>query len=131
MDNMKTTMAVAGGAMRAQSLRIRLASENLANAESPFYQRRTVEFGVTNPPDQRETDFVAVKKIARDRADFSRTYEPTNPLADANGYVTGSNVNSLVEVTDAREAGRSYEAATGMFEQAKSMYSRIIEMMRS
>ncbi len=130
-DSLKTTMSVAGGAMRAQSLRIRLATENLANADSAGYQRRTVEFGVTNPTDEKNVDFVAVKKIMRDSSALSRTYDPTDPRADQNGYVTGSNVNSLVEVTDAREANRTYEAATGMFEQAKSMYSKIIDMMRS
>jgi flagellar basal-body rod protein FlgC len=131
MDSLKTTMSVAGGAMRAQSLRIRLATENLANADSAGYQRRTVEFGVTNPTEQPDTDFVAIRKIARDSSALKQTYDPNDPRANQFGYVIGSNVNSVVEVADAREASRSYEAATGMFEQAKSMYAKIIDMMRS
>ena len=123
-NNHLATMAVASSAMRAQSLRVRLASENLANADSPEFQRRTVMFEVTNPDDNmRDVDFVGIRKIGRDNADFTMTYDPTNPMANENGYVVGSNVNSLVEMTNAREANRSYEASLNMFEQARTMYT--------
>ena len=92
-DYAKTTMAVAGSAMRAQSLRVRLASENLANVESPEYRRRTVQFAVTNPTDNKDVDFVAIKSLRRDTSDFTQKYDPTNPMADKNGYIKLSNVN--------------------------------------
>lgn len=130
-DFAQTTMAVASSAMRAQSLRVRLASENLANAESPEYQRRTVQFAVTNPSDDRDVDFVAIKSIKRDTSDFTTKYDPTNPMADKEGYIKLSNVNSLIEITDAKEANRNYEANLNMFDQARTMYSRMIDLLRS
>ena len=130
-DNALTTMAVASSGMRAQSLRMRLASENIANADSPEFQRRTVSFAVTNPDDDMpDVDFVAIAKIGRDKADFNKTYDPSNPLANKEGYVMGSNVNSLIEMTNARESNRSYEASLNMFEQARSMYSQMIDLLR-
>lgn len=131
-DNNLTTMAVASSAMRAQGLRVRLAAENLANADSPEYQRRTVSFAVTNPDDEnKDVDFVSIAKIDRDKADFMMKYDPTNPMANKDGYVVGSNVNGLIEMSDAREANRSYEASMNMFEQARSMYTRMIDLLKS
>jgi flagellar basal-body rod protein FlgC len=131
-DLTKTTMAVASSAMRAQSLRVRLAAENLANVDSPEYQRRTVQFDVTNPTSSRDVDFVAIKNIARDnKTEFASKYDPTNPMANTEGYVKMSNVNSLVEITDSKEANRNYEANLSMFEQARTMYSRVIDLLRS
>ena len=130
-DFTKTTMAVAGSAMRAQALRVRLAAENLANASSPEYQRRTVAFDVTNPPDNRDVDFVGIKKVGRDTSDFAIKYDPTSPMANKDGYVTMSNVNSLIEVTDAKEANRNYEANLSMFDQARTMYTRMIDLLSS
>lgn len=130
-DYAKATMAVASSAMRAQALRVRLASENLANVNSPEYQRRTVQFDVTNPTDNKDVDFVAIKSIRRDTSEFTRKYDPTNPLSDQEGYVRLSNVNSLIEATDAKEANRSYEANLSMFDQARNMYSRMIDLLRS
>lgn len=131
VDFTKTTMAVAGSAMRAQALRVRLASENLANAQSPEYQRRTVQFDVTNPSDMPDVDFVAIKSIKRDQSEFTRKYDPSNPMADKEGYVNLSNVNGLIEATDATEAHRNYEANLSMFDQARTMYSRMIDLLRS
>ncbi len=131
-DYAKTTMAVASSAMRAQSLRVRLAAENLANANSPEYQRRTVQFDVTNPPNNSEVDYVAIKSVMRDtKTPFAMVYEPSNPTANKDGYVQKSNVNSLIEITDAKEANRNYEANLSMFEQAKTMYSRMIDLLKS
>lgn len=131
MNDYLTTMAVAGSAMRAQNLRVRLATENIANANSPEYQRRTVTFDVSNPEgSSKDVDFVGIKKIDRDRSDFNMKFDPTHPEANEKGYVVGSNVNSLIEMTDAREAHRSYEASLNMFEQAKSMYSGMLDLLR-
>lgn len=130
-DPTMATMAVSGSAMRAQALRVRLASENLANADSKEYQRRTVQFEVSNPDDDmKDVDFVSIGRIARDRTEFSRTYDPTNPMANKDGYVVGSNVNSLIEMGNAREANRSYEASLNMFEQARTMYSQMLDLLR-
>jgi len=130
-DFTKTTMAVASSAMRAQALRVRLASENLANASSPQYQRRTVQFEVTNPESNSEVDFVGIKSLKRDTSDFTQKYDPTNPLSNKVGYVELSNVNSIIEITDAKEANRNYEANLSMFDQARSMYSKMIDLLRS
>jgi len=118
-------------------MRLRVVSENIANAQSTGstagadpYTRKTVTF-------KSELDralgaaTVKVDRIGRDRASYRIEYEPGNPAADADGYVKYPNVNMLIEMADMREANRSYEANLQMIKQARSMISMTIDLLRS
>lgn len=132
-----TAMGMAAKGMKAQGVRMRVISENLANAETTGkkageapYRRQIVTF-------KNELDRVSgakeveVDKIISDDSDFVMKYDPSHPSADAKGYVTMPNVNTLVEMMDMREAQRSYEANLGVIETSRAMLSRTIELLRA
>jgi flagellar basal-body rod protein FlgC len=129
MNEMMKTMAASASGMAAQATRIRLSTENIANADTPGYHRKTVSFEETF---QRAGDgrAVATGPVRLDDSELARVYDPTNPLAGADGYFDGSNVDLMVEIADAREAGRSYEANLRMFDQARQMASALIDLIR-
>lgn len=129
MDEMMRTMAASASGMAAQSARIRLGAENIANVDTPGYRRKTVSFEDTF---QRagETRAVVTGPVQLDRAELERIYDPTNPLAGADGSYLGSNVNLMVEIADTREANRSYEANLRMFDQARQMASSLLDLLR-
>lgn len=127
---------VSASGLKAQSDRMRVIAENLANASSAAnepggepYRRKLVTFknvldrelGVAN---------VEVDEIKGDQRPFERRYDPGHPGADKNGYVLMPNVNSLIETTDMREAQRSYEANLGMITVAKDMLRRTIDLLQ-
>ena len=135
MDLMESLMISAAG-MRAQGQRLRVVAENLANADSVSevpggapYRRKTISF--KNQLD-RELGMktVQVSKVGEDPSDFRMKYDPGNPAADAKGYVKLPNVNSLIEMSDMREAQRSYEANLKAIEVARSMLQRTIDLIR-
>jgi flagellar basal-body rod protein FlgC len=128
-------MSQAAKGMKAQGVRMRVISENLANADTTAstpggdpYQRKTVSFKslLNKATGQKE---VAVDRIASDSSDFILKYEPANPAADKNGYVKTPNINPLVEMMDMREAQKSYEANLGVIDMAKSMLMRTIDLL--
>lgn len=131
-------MQVSAMGMKAQGARIRVITENVANADttgdkpgSDPYRRQTITF--KNELD-RKLGFstVRVDKIGTDKnAPFPVKYIPDHPAADANGYVKMPNVKSLVELMDIREAQRSYEASMGMIDQSRTMILRTIELLRA
>lgn len=136
MDLLNAIKISASG-MRAQGTRLRVVSENVANAESMGnkagddpYRRKTITFDNLLDRDLN-ADMVRVSKIGRDRSDFNLVYEPHHPLADDAGYVKMPNVNSLVELTDMREAQRSYEANLSVIESSKSLIQRTIDLIRA
>ncbi len=137
IDPLRAAYGIAGAGMEAQSTRLRVVSENLANAQSTGtapgadpYQRKTVSF-------RSEFDAllgasrVSVGAIGRDASEFSTDYDPGHPAADANGMVKLPNVNILVEMADMREATRSYEANLQMVKQVRSMSSMMLDLLRS
>ena len=134
--NLYKSMVISAAGMRAQSVRMRVISENLANADSTAstpggdpYRRKTVSF--KNEMDRAlGVDLVEVNKIGRDDSKFGRKYEPGHPAADAMGYVSTPNVNSLVEIMDMRQAERSYQANVTSVEAAKNMLMRTIDLLR-
>jgi flagellar basal-body rod protein FlgC len=136
MDLYKS-MVISAAGMRAQSVRMRVISENLANADSTAaepgddpYRRKTISF--KNHMDrQMGVDLVEVSKIGEDPSKFGREYEPGHPAADADGYVNTPNVNSLVELMDMRQAQRTYQANVSSVEAAKAMMMRTIDLLRS
>jgi flagellar basal-body rod protein FlgC len=135
MDLMHSLMISAAG-MKVQGERLRVVAENLANADSVAekpggdpYRRKTITF--RNELDrQLGLETVQVDKVGTDRSDFRMKYDPGNPAADEKGYVKLPNVNSLIEMTDMREAQRSYEANLKAIEVARSMLQRTIDLLR-
>ena len=128
-------MAQAAKGMKAQGVRMRVISENLANAETTGkgkgqvpYQRKVVTFKniLDKTNGLRE---VEVDKIMSDRSDFIMKYDPSHPAADKNGYVKMPNVNPLIEMMDMREAQRSYEANLGVIDMAKGMLMRTLDLL--
>jgi len=127
-DLMKTLAASASG-MEAQARRLRHVSENIANADTPGYRRKSLTFNEVIE-NGRTTGLVEPGHVRLDRKDLPRIYDPTHPLADDTGHYDGSNVDIVVEIADAREAQRSYEANLKMFDQARQMTGRLLELLR-
>lgn len=131
------SMAVSASGLKAQGTRLKVISENLANAnttaETPGdlpYRRKTVIF--KNELDRAmDVDKVRVAKVDVDKGDFQRRYDPSHPSADADGYVLMPNVNSVVEAMDMREAQRSYEANLSAIDTARQMLTRTIDILRT
>lgn len=122
------TMAASASGMAAQAARLRLSAENVANADTPGYRRKTVSFEQTFL--QGDVRAVRTGPLRLDRGELERIYDPQNPLAGADGYFVGSNVDVLVELADAREANRSYEANLRMFDQARQMVGSLLDLLR-
>ena len=130
-------MKISAAGMKAQGLRLRVVSENVANADSVGktqgedpYRRKTVTF--KNVFDRSmNADMVNVSKIGRDTSDFKLAYEPYHPLADGRGYIKRPNVNTMIELMDMREAQRSYEANLGIIDMSKSMIQRTVDLLRA
>ena len=122
--------------MKVQGTRLRVISENLANADSlptgpgkSPYRRKNIQFqNVLN----REIglNLVKVKKIGVDKSEFNSRFDPSHPAADEKGYVKTPNVKTLIEVMDMREAQRSYEANLTAIRSARSMMKRTIDLLR-
>ncbi|PZQ48487.1 MAG: flagellar basal body rod protein FlgC [Micavibrio aeruginosavorus] len=134
---MWNTMAISAYGMKAQGERTRVISENIANANTAAispdakpYTRKIITF--KNEMDkQYDTNLVKVKDIAPDKkTDYTLKYMPDHPGANAAGYVQMPNVNMVVELTDMREAQRSYEANLGMMDNYRTMSMRTIDMLR-
>jgi flagellar basal-body rod protein FlgC len=137
MDPLSASLKISASGLEAQSARLRVVSENLANARSTGdtpgadpYRRKTISF--TDELDRAAgVSTVEIKKIGVDRSDFLTEYDPGNPAADANGVVKTPNVNILVEMADMREANRSYEANLQSIRQARDLISSTIDLLRS
>lgn len=127
---------VSSSGMRAQSERMRVIAENLANANSTAtepggqpYQRKVVIF--RNVMDRAlGVERVEVDRIEGDKRTFTKRYDPGHPAADGTGYVLTPNVNALIEMVDMREAQRSYEANLSMITVAKDMLRRTIDLLQ-
>lgn len=137
LDPLTVAVKVAASGLGAQSERLRVVSENLANAHStagtpggdPF-QRKTITFGA-------ELDrvsggsFVQVQSIDLDRAEFPMEYQPGHLAANEDGYVKLPNVNPIIEMADMTEANRSYEANLQVMRQARELITMTIDLLRS
>ncbi len=125
MDNLTTTLSFAASGMEAQADRLRHVSENIANADTPGYHRKVVSFETA-----MGSGLVETGPVRLDRTELPRVYDPGNPLADEAGYYDGSNVDLVIEIADAREAQRSYEANLRLFDQARQMTQSLFELLR-
>ncbi|HEY7385101.1 MAG TPA: flagellar basal body rod protein FlgC [Beijerinckiaceae bacterium] len=135
MDFLKT-ISVAASGLKAQSGRMRVIAENIANADSTAdrpgadpYRRKIASF--THKFDKElEANVVGLGRVGSDRTPFRTRVEPGHPAADAKGEVKLPNVNTLIETTDMREAQRSYEANLNLITATRRMISRTLEILR-
>ncbi|MDX2237872.1 MAG: flagellar basal body rod protein FlgC [Hyphomonadaceae bacterium] len=135
MADLDAALSAAASGMRAQTQRMRIAAENVANANSigdnpnaepyrrqiPVFQATELESGAKG---------VRVTGAIADRTEFRREYNPSHPAADETGYVRLPNVDTLVEMMDLRDASRAYEANLNMIEAARAMTSRALDLLR-
>ncbi len=136
MSEFQKAMQIATSGMIAQNVRVRVISQNIANADSLAttpggepYQRQTVSF--KNVMDRASgVEVVEIGQVGVDRSEFGRTFDPGHPAADANGYVLLPNVKPLIEMVDLRQAQRSYEANLRVVDVTRTMVARTIELLR-
>ena len=136
MDFLKS-IGIAASGLRAQAGRMRIISENIANADSTAsnpsgnpYRRKIPTFRseIDRALDARVVD---LGRVATDQTAFRSKYEPGHPAADATGNVKYPNVNSLVEMTDMRDAQRSYEANVNVIGAPRRMIQRTLEILKA
>jgi flagellar basal-body rod protein FlgC len=129
-------LTISGRGMDAQTERLRVIAENLANEDSTGstpgatpYRRKQVEF--ENVLDRSlGAQSVRVKAVVPDQSPFPQKYDPSSPAANPQGYVSMPNVNSFVEMMDMREAERSYTANLNVMQASRSMLSRVIDLLK-
>ena len=136
MDFLKT-MAIAASGLRSQAGRMRIISENIANADSTPTTPGADPYRRKIPTFQSEVDrsldvkLVGLGRTRIDNSDFRLKYEPGNPAADKNGNVRYPNVNALLEMSDMREAQRSYEANINVISATRRMLQRTIDILKT
>ncbi|HBS49940.1 MAG TPA: flagellar basal body rod protein FlgC [Rhodobacteraceae bacterium] len=118
-------LTVTSSALRAQAARLRHVSENISNADTPGYRRKLVSF-----ESDANSHGVSLGRVQLDTKEPSRIHDPSHPLADESGHYYGSNVDLMIEIADAREAQRSYEANLKMFDQVRQMSSSLFDLLR-
>jgi len=136
MDDLLRTLRISAAGMKTQGTRLRVISENIANVDSlptqpgaEPYRRKTVTF--RNELDRAiGVETVRVDRIRSDQSEFKRRYDPSHPAAGPDGYVQAPNISTLVEMTDMREAQRSYEANLNVIKASKTMLQQTIGIMR-
>ncbi|HSZ74394.1 MAG TPA: flagellar basal body rod protein FlgC [Rhizomicrobium sp.] len=134
--DLATSMAIAASGLRAQSTRMRVIAENIANANStspvvsgdPY--RRKIPTMTSQFDQELGATLVQAGQTMPDQSDFRLQFDPGNPAADKQGYVKLPNVNPLVEIMDMREAQRSYEANLTIMDASKSMLSRTVDLLK-
>ena len=129
MSEFSRALSVTASGLKAQASRLRHVSENISNADTPGYRRKTVPFEAVREL-QTDVEHVRTGRVTLDRRDLEEVYDPSHPLADDSGHYEGSNVDLMIEIADAREAQRSYEANLKMFEQTRSMSASLMDLLR-
>lgn len=125
MGDLAKILSVSASGMQAQSSRLRHVSENIANADTPGFRRKLISFVESGDGGE-----VSAGRVSLDRRELQSIYDPGNPLADETGHYDGSNVDLVIEIADAREAQRSYEANLKMFDQARQMSQSLFDLLR-
>jgi len=134
--DLNKALAISARGMDAQSTRLRVIAENLANQDSigsspgaAAYRRKTISF--ENRMDRKlGAATVQVRRIGEDQSEQPVRYDPSNPAANAQGYVKVPNVNSFIEMLDLREAQRTYSANLSVLEVSRGMINRTIELLK-
>ncbi|MBL4837346.1 MAG: flagellar basal body rod protein FlgC [Kordiimonadaceae bacterium] len=135
MDLEKAMLASAAG-LRAQSVRMRVISENIANQASVAsepgadpYRRKIITFQ-TEPDRATGVELVKVSGVDLDQKEFGKKYDPGNPAADKSGYIKTSNVNGMIELMDMRQAQRTYQSNLNALEASRRMATMTLELLR-
>lgn len=137
VEPLQAALRAASSALEAQSTRIRVVSENVANAQttgatpgSDPYRRKTISFGeeLARAEGVRK---VAIRAIDVDLSDFRMVRDPGHPAADARGYVKMPNVDPILEMADLREANRSYQANVQVVRQTRELFSLTIDLLKA
>lgn len=134
--NLSVASDIAVSGMKAQSERLKVISQNMANADSVSttpggepYRRQVVSFK-DYVDAETGAEMVKVDKVVKDASQFEKKYDPSHPGADANGYVLLPNVNPLIEMMDMKEAQRTYEANLNMMKTARQMNSNVLDILK-
>jgi flagellar basal-body rod protein FlgC len=125
MSDLLDALALSASGMQAQATRLRHVSENIANVDTPGFHRKMVSFR-----EVMDTGTVVTGPVRLDQSELQRLYDPGHPLADDTGHYDGSNVDLVIEIADAREAQRSYEANLKLFDQARQMTQSLFDLIR-
>lgn len=125
MNDFSSALSIASSGLKAQSARLRHVSENIANADTPGYHRKIVNFDTS-----RDSGEVSLGRLSLDQSQLREIYDPSHPLANSEGNYDGSNVDLIIEIADAREAQRSYEANLKMLDQSRQMSSSLMDLLR-
>ena len=136
VSNLRKAQVSAAAAMHAQSVRLRVLSENVAHGDSTSpakgvdpYRRKIIQFKNVFDRDLG-MDLVVVDKVDRDKSELQKIYRPNDPGADDQGFVSKTNVSTLIEMMDVREATQSHDAALKVYQSANNMQSQTIEALR-
>lgn len=136
MDPLKSIAQVAAAGMHAQSARLQVVAENVANADSTGatpgadpYRRKTISFEEFLSEETGLTS-VRVSEVGKDDKPFGLRHDPAHPAADENGFIKVSNVNPILEMANMREASRSYEANMNLLEAGRRMRSQMIDLLK-
>lgn len=137
MDPLTSALKVSASGLQAESTRLRIVSENIANARStgdapgadPF-RRKTISFAA-EVDRASGASLVEVERLGTDDSDFNIEFDPGNPAADEKGMVKLPNVNILIEMADMREANRAYEANLQTIKQSRDLITQTIDLLRA
>ncbi|MGF6172759.1 flagellar basal body rod protein FlgC [Ensifer sp. 4252] len=137
MDPLTSAMKVSASGLQAESTRLRIVSENIANARSSGdapgadpYRRKTISFAA-EVDRASGASLVEIERLGTDDSDFTIEFDPGNPAADEKGMVKMPNINILVEMADMREANRAYEANLQTIKQSRDLVSQTIDLLRA
>jgi flagellar basal-body rod protein FlgC len=125
MSDLLKSLTLSASGMQAQASRLRHVSENIANADTPGYHRKMVSFR-----EVMDSGSVVTGPVRLDQSELQKIHDPGHPLADDTGHYDGSNVDLVIEIADAREAQRSYEANLKLFDQARQMTQSLFDLIR-
>lgn len=135
-DPLAATFRIAASGLEAQSTRLRVVSENIANADSTAsipggdpYRRKLVSFESTFDR-ALEARLVKLKRITDDERPFRMQHDPAHPAADEKGVVKLPNVDMLVELADMKEANRSYQASLQIYRQARELHAMTLDLLK-
>lgn len=128
MSDFSTALSVSSSALKTQASRLRHVAENISNSDTPGYRRKMITFRAVT--DGTGATVVRPGKVQLDQSDLRNIYDPAHPMADESGHYEGSNVDVMIEIADAREAQRSYEANLKMFDQSRQMSASLMELLR-
>jgi flagellar basal-body rod protein FlgC len=136
VDALSAAFKIAASGLEAQSIRMRVVAENLANAESTGttpgadpYRRKLVSFE-QQLDRASQANLLRVKRVASDESAFRTRYDPSHPAADEKGVVKTPNVDPLVELADMKEANRSYQSALQIFRQARELHAMTLDLLK-